>query len=669
MGTYPNGTLSETLTTDEYGNATGTVKYNIGTKLWAKEIVAPSGYLMPAEAQNHYPLTVSSSDNEFKVYDTPTFDPNRLVIKKTGTNTDYIQGAIFKVDFYASNWCDSTQLKRTWYFISDSDGYVYFDDNHLLSSYGSVNSDPLYKPYGSSVYFPLGCVHVQEVKAANGYILPSGDTGRVCIFIRQGGTQIAQNGAAAGAYWGDFGANPLNTNNPKDIYRIENDAQKWIVTAENTEQGTATMKKSLPTGMNGNLEGYCFNLYRSESGTLWYGRSDANGNIYKTNASHSEVAEANRVYTFTGLEDGTYSFRELLNGKNAKTTKVRIYTSGGITASFNHTYTGSELGFDTNGDCVIGNIALTGLNGGGNLTIEIENTPLPGTMTMRKALTAGTWGSKEGYLFNVHRVADTAGSANTWYGRSDYNGNIYSTNQNHTEVSVNERVYTFDGMTDGTYSIRELMNGKDARTEKIRIYTSGGETAAFDHTYTRSDLSFENNGDCVLSNIPITGLNGGGTLTIEITNTPIYGEPFELIRDLATESSLGSAAGMLKTHIGIYFGGDDSIALDEMRAKELVAKIAAAASSGSYTSEMAALVGELNAIKQRIAEKTQKSRASETALQRMSDVTEAIDSISDSAIQYDNTLVRKLIECIRVISVHEVEIVFKGMQPRRYPLG
>lgn len=141
------------------------------------------------------------------------------------------------------------------------------------------------------------------------------------------------------------------------------------------------------------------------------------------------------------------------------------------------------------------------------------------------------------------------------------------------------------------------------------------------------------------------------------------------IKDLAAESSLGSAAGLLKTHISIFFGGDESIALDEMRAKELVAKITAAASSGGYTGEMAALVSELNTVKQRIAEKKQRSKATDAVMQRMSDVTETIDSISDSSIQYDNTLVRKLIECIRVISVHEIEIVFKGMQPRRYPLG
>lgn len=528
-----SGKASETLTTvvnenvDHWvGTATSSKEYKIGDTLYAVEIKAPSGYLKNTTAAKLV-VTADETNNVFKVSDVPTFDPQILELKKTGTSGQFIPGAIFKAEFFASTTPSGT-AQRTWYFKSDESGSVLLKDSHFAAGY---QSDELFKPTGTNVQIPLGCIRVTEVKAAPGYILPAGNQAVALIKITQ-----PTSGEDAVANWDVSGNN---------IYSLTNNA----VTAVNTEQGTATMKKSLPSGMNGNLEGYCFNLYRVESETTWRGRSDANGNIYKTNASYSEYAEASRVYTFTGLEDGTYAFRELLNGKNAKTTKVRLYTSGGLTANFDHTYTGSELTFVENGDCVIGNIALTGLNGGGTLTIEIENTPLPGTMTMRKALTAGTWGSKEGYFFNVHRVADTAGSANTWYGRSDNNGNIYSTNQNHTEVSVNERVYTFAGMTDGTYVIRELMNGKDARTEKIRIYTSGGETAAFDHTYTGSDLSFENNGDCVLSNIPITGLNGGGTLTIEITNTPIYGEPFELIKVDASDTSVTLEGAIFKVEL------------------------------------------------------------------------------------------------------------------------
>ena len=157
-------------------------------------------------------------------------------------------------------------------------------------------------------------------------------------------------------------------------------------------------------------------------------------------------------------------------------------------------------------------------------------------------------------------------------------------------------------------------------------------------------------------------------------NSPTIAEPtlqaaiVTAIRDLAAESDLGDAATLLKTHIGIYFGGDDSIAVDEMRAKELVAKITAAASTGSYTNEMAALVSELNAVKQRIAGKKQKSKVSEATLYRLSEVTNVIDSIRGSDIQYDNVIVRRLIECVRVMAPDEIEITFKGMRPKRYPL-
>ena len=293
-GTYPNGTLRETLTTDINGNAAGTVKYNIGTKLWAKEIVSPPGYLMPAEAQNHYPLTVSSGDNEFKVYDTPTFDPTALKIKKTGTDTETIQGTVFEVKYYAQYWIEDSKLRATWYFMSDANGVVDFDDAHLLSSYGGVNSDPLYKPYGEAQgpQLPLGCAVVKEVKAANGYVLPSGNTGRVCIFIKQGGPN-PQNGAAAGAYWGDFAANPLDSNHPKDIYRIENDSQKQTVTAVNEEAYGAPFEVVKTDESNVKLEGAVFKVeyYNSsymEAGKLektWYFKTDSNG-YFTLDAAH-----------------------------------------------------------------------------------------------------------------------------------------------------------------------------------------------------------------------------------------------------------------------------------------------------------------------------------------------------------------------------------------------
>ena len=272
------GTVVETLTTNANGEATGTHKYTIGTKLYAVEKTAPSGYLLNATPVE---LTVSAGSNVFNVADTPTFDPAELVITKTGVDSERIQGAVFKAEFYASNWADSTKLLRTWYFSSDSNGFVYIRDDHLASGY---SSSPLYKISGD-VVFPLGCVVVTEVKTAEGYILPQGNDGKALIFVRQGGTKTAQSGKPAGAYWGDWSANPLNSANPLGIYKIENDADKSKLTAVNPEAYGAPFSLQKYGPSNIPLEGAVFRVdyYHSswfDSTKLertWYFKTNSNG--------------------------------------------------------------------------------------------------------------------------------------------------------------------------------------------------------------------------------------------------------------------------------------------------------------------------------------------------------------------------------------------------------
>ena len=89
------GPVVETLTTDANGNASGTKQYAVGTKLYAVETKAPSGYLLNSSP---VALTVSSGSNVFNVSDTPTFDPQILRIKKTGTANEYIKGAVLSSD-------------------------------------------------------------------------------------------------------------------------------------------------------------------------------------------------------------------------------------------------------------------------------------------------------------------------------------------------------------------------------------------------------------------------------------------------------------------------------------------------------------------------------------------------------------------------------------------
>ena len=257
------GTIVETLTTNASGEATGTKRYVAGTKLFAVEKTAPSGYLLNTTPVQ---LTVSTGSNVFNVADVPTFDPNRLVLNKTGTDDVRIQGAVFKVQFFASNWADSSKLLRTWYFASDASGFVYLREDHLASGY---TSDAMFKQNGN-VVIPLGCIQVAEVKAADGYLLPEGSDGKVFMFIRQGGTKAAQMGKPAGAYWGDGSANPINSNNPKGIYTMENDADLSSLTAVNEPSDVPI--EIIKTSTDGAVSGISFKVeqYEPSGGIGWW---------------------------------------------------------------------------------------------------------------------------------------------------------------------------------------------------------------------------------------------------------------------------------------------------------------------------------------------------------------------------------------------------------------
>ena len=257
------GTIVETLTTNANGEATGTNRYAVGTKLYAVEKTAPSGYLLNTTPVQ---LTISTGSNVFNVADRPTFDPNSLKLTKTGNTNVPIEGAVFKVQFFASNWADSTKLLRTWYFQSNSGGAVRLTEQFLASGY---NSDSLFKIDGN-VVIPLGCIQVTEVKAADGYLLPEGNDGKVFMFIRQGGAKTAQMGKPAGAYWGNGSADPLNSNNPKGIYTIENDADKTSLTAVNEPSDTPV--EIIKTSTDGAVSGVSFKVeqYEASGGIGWW---------------------------------------------------------------------------------------------------------------------------------------------------------------------------------------------------------------------------------------------------------------------------------------------------------------------------------------------------------------------------------------------------------------
>lgn len=162
------------------------------------------------------------------------------------------------------------------------------------------------------------------------------------------------------------------------------------VTFRNIPLGTATMSK---VSDSGDVEGYCFRLYRHKtegnSSRTWCGKSDADGRIYETDGDFN-VLGSEKSFVFKGLTDGKYSFREVLSvygAGNVWPESITFTTSGGTTAACNLTFTGEQLAAQENGDCTVSGISLTGLDGGGSLTVTIKNEPVnipEGEITVRK---------------------------------------------------------------------------------------------------------------------------------------------------------------------------------------------------------------------------------------------------------------------------------------------
>lgn len=165
------------------------------------------------------------------------------------------------------------------------------------------------------------------------------------------------------------------------------------VSFRNYPLGTATMMK---VSDSSDVAGYCFRLYRHKSGDnsgrTWCGKSDADGRVYETDGDFNTLG-GEKSYVFRGLTDGKYSFRELLSlhgAGNVWPESITLTTSGGSTAACNLSFTGEQLVAQENGDCTVSGIELTGLDGGGILTITIKNEPVPkGSITVRKVDESG----------------------------------------------------------------------------------------------------------------------------------------------------------------------------------------------------------------------------------------------------------------------------------------
>lgn len=105
---------------------------------------------------------------------------------------------------------------------------------------------------------------------------------------------------------------------------------------------------------------------------------------------------------------------------------------------------------------------------------------------------------------------------------------------------------------------------------------------------------------------------------------------------------------------------------EKIKAKqqEMVALIAENAQSGTYTEEFdrryQAIAEEINIIKEQQLEAKRNRTLAESYDQRVKDMDTFLQKTSSNLQEFDEELVRKLIENIKVISANEIMIQFKS---------
>ena len=147
--------------------------------------------------------------------------------------------------------------------------------------------------------------------------------------------------------------------------------------------GTMTMQK---TSDSVDVANYCFKIYEWTTDRTWYGKSDSDGRIYRANAVYVQMGNTKK-YTFTDMIDGKYTFLEVLSQKGDGVVfpdlwRIKITNQG--TTVYDHTFTGSALTKDANGDCRLDQIELTGLTGGGVMEMTIHNKTLTAPLEIIK---------------------------------------------------------------------------------------------------------------------------------------------------------------------------------------------------------------------------------------------------------------------------------------------
>ena len=160
----------------------------VGDRVWAEEIKAPKGYLLPSGYQE---ITLAASNNPMTFLDAPAFAQGVPLIRKVTFSNgelqeDTVEGAVFRMDYFDNETCAGSPL-RTWYFRTGSDGTFSYASDSLAEGY---ESDALYQDPSGQTNLPLGSIQLTETKSPNGYVCYTGSMQAKIIQETSGGPAV-----------------------------------------------------------------------------------------------------------------------------------------------------------------------------------------------------------------------------------------------------------------------------------------------------------------------------------------------------------------------------------------------------------------------------------------------------------------------------------------------
>lgn len=263
----------------------------------------------------------------------------------------------------------------------------------------------------------------------------------------------------------------------------------------------------------------------------------SNGNVFATlNTADSDTASAQ------GLVPGVWYYIAEDIPADCRKTPTWSVESGSVTE------------WKTSSSAKDGTVLLIKPKANTQAKITCENFLFSGGTAKKTSESANV----DGFRFKFYSYNGNSAV----YGISDESGDIYITDENYTEVEESKRTYTFDNFQDGVWrtdrwkflaaleTLTEQQFNEGLRPVKwrVRIGSKDGSTV-FDKTYTYPEniVTDANNANTYRIEVfseetenPFTGLDGGGSITMEITNE--YPWKFQLVkRDATTNQNLSGA--------------------------------------------------------------------------------------------------------------------------------